>query len=113
MADEKKILIVEDEPDMVEWLTAFFEDNGYTTTVAYNGFDGFETGHHLCDRVFFGPVAGKRFNQNFHALLDNPIRRSADFFVRPDFAADPADKSTHHEGQVSVDRQLQRNVCKG
>jgi DNA-binding response OmpR family regulator len=42
MADGKKILIVEDEPDMVEWLTAFFEDNGYTTTVAYNGFDGFE-----------------------------------------------------------------------
>ena len=36
-----KILIVEDEPDMVEWLTAFFEDNGYEPTAAFNGEDGF------------------------------------------------------------------------
>ena len=42
MAEKKKILIVEDEPDMVEWLTAFFEDNGYATLIAYDGFEGFE-----------------------------------------------------------------------
>jgi DNA-binding response OmpR family regulator len=41
MADKKKILIVDDEPDMVEWLTAFFEDNGYLTISAADGFDGF------------------------------------------------------------------------
>ena len=41
MADLKKILIVDDEPDMVKWLTTFFEDNGYSTIYAYDGFDGF------------------------------------------------------------------------
>lgn len=42
MADQKKILVVDDEPDMVEWLTTFFEDNGYATISASDGFDGFE-----------------------------------------------------------------------
>ena len=42
MAGQKTILIVDDEPDMVEWLTAFFQDNGYATIFAYDGFDGFE-----------------------------------------------------------------------
>jgi len=42
MADKKRILVVDDEPDMVEWLTAFFQDNGYATISAYDGFDGFE-----------------------------------------------------------------------
>ncbi|MEW5796446.1 MAG: response regulator [Candidatus Zixiibacteriota bacterium] len=42
MAEKKKILVVDDEPDTVEWLTAFFEDNGYATSFAYDGFDGFE-----------------------------------------------------------------------
>jgi DNA-binding response OmpR family regulator len=37
----KKILIVDDEPDMVEWLTTFFEDNGFSTSYAHNGIDGF------------------------------------------------------------------------
>jgi DNA-binding response OmpR family regulator len=41
MADLKKILIVDDEPDMVEWLKVFFEDNGYNAIFAYDGFDGF------------------------------------------------------------------------
>jgi len=42
MTDNKKILIVDDEPDVVEWLKIFFEDNGYTTISAFDGFDGFE-----------------------------------------------------------------------
>lgn len=42
MADKKRILVVDDEPDMVEWLTAFFQDNGYDTVFAYDGFDGYE-----------------------------------------------------------------------
>ena len=36
------LLIVDDEPDMVEWLTAFFEDNGYSTISSPDGVDGFE-----------------------------------------------------------------------
>ena len=42
MGNSKKILVVDDEPDMVEWLTTFFEDNGYETVFAHDGFDGFE-----------------------------------------------------------------------
>ncbi len=42
MAGPKKILIVDDEPDVVEYLTAFFEDNGYQTIAAFDGFEGFE-----------------------------------------------------------------------
>ncbi|UCD17075.1 MAG: response regulator [Candidatus Zixiibacteriota bacterium] len=42
MSQSKKILIVDDEPDMVEWLAAFFQDNGYETIYAYDGFDGYE-----------------------------------------------------------------------
>jgi len=42
MANQKKILVVDDEPDMVDWLTAFLQDNGYDTIYAYDGFDGFE-----------------------------------------------------------------------
>jgi DNA-binding response OmpR family regulator len=42
MADAKKILVVDDEPDMVEWLEAFLNDNGYDTIYAYDGFEGFE-----------------------------------------------------------------------
>jgi len=39
---QKKILVVDDEPDMVEWLTTFFQDNGYETCFANDGFSGFE-----------------------------------------------------------------------
>ncbi|MBD3170468.1 MAG: response regulator [candidate division Zixibacteria bacterium] len=42
MADKKKILVVDDEPDMVTWLTAFLEDNGYETISAANGIEGFD-----------------------------------------------------------------------
>ena len=37
MAPMKKILIVDDEPDLVEGLQAFLEDNGYETCSASNG----------------------------------------------------------------------------
>ena len=42
MADKKKILIVDDEPDVLEWFTTFFEDHGYDTITARDGFEGFE-----------------------------------------------------------------------
>jgi DNA-binding response OmpR family regulator len=42
MAEAKKILIVEDEPDMVEWLTVFFQDHGYDAIAAYDGIQGLE-----------------------------------------------------------------------
>jgi two-component system, OmpR family, phosphate regulon response regulator PhoB len=36
----KKILIVDDEPDMVTFLTALLEDNGYETASACDGEEG-------------------------------------------------------------------------
>jgi len=42
MADSKKILVVDDEEDMVVWLTTLLEDNGYSTITAYNGAEGFK-----------------------------------------------------------------------
>jgi len=41
MTDSKIILVVDDESDVIEWMTVFFEDNGYTTISATNGADAF------------------------------------------------------------------------
>lgn len=42
MASSKKILVVDDEQDMVTWITTLLEDNGYSTMAAYNGAEAFE-----------------------------------------------------------------------
>lgn len=36
----KKILIVDDEPDVATYFEALFQDNGYQTIVAYDGVEG-------------------------------------------------------------------------
>ena len=41
MTGSKKILVVDDESDVIEWMTVFFEDNGYTTISASNGAEAF------------------------------------------------------------------------
>lgn len=38
----KKILIVDDEPDVVAYLCSFFEDNGFEVIPAYNGKEAFD-----------------------------------------------------------------------
>jgi DNA-binding response OmpR family regulator len=40
MSDKKTILIVDDEPDILRWLTLLFENNGYTTVTAKDGAEG-------------------------------------------------------------------------
>lgn len=40
MADKKKILVVEDEPDVQTYLTTLFQDNGYDTVTAEDGIKG-------------------------------------------------------------------------
>ncbi len=42
MADKigKKVLIIDDEPDVVTYLQTFFEDNGFDTITAENGKQG-------------------------------------------------------------------------
>ena len=42
MTSKKKILIIDDEPDMVAGLQAFLEDNGYETCSAFDGKEGME-----------------------------------------------------------------------
>jgi len=39
---KKKILIVDDEPDLVAYLGAFLEDNGFSVIAAGNGKEGWE-----------------------------------------------------------------------
>ncbi len=36
----KKILIVDDDPAVVQFLDDLFKDNGYETVIAYNGVEG-------------------------------------------------------------------------
>lgn len=38
----KKILIIDDDPAIVEFLEEFFQDNGYATVAAFNGVEGLE-----------------------------------------------------------------------
>lgn len=38
----KKILIIDDDPIMVRYLETLFNDNGYETCMAKDGFSGFE-----------------------------------------------------------------------
>lgn len=42
MQNNKTILIVEDEADLVEVLTVFFKENGYKTLAAFDGHEGFQ-----------------------------------------------------------------------
>ena len=39
---KKRILVVDDEKDIVEFLTQLLEDNGYEVTAAYDGVEGME-----------------------------------------------------------------------
>jgi CheY-like chemotaxis protein len=40
VTEKKKILVIDDEPDFVKFLTVLLEDNGYSTISAENGLEG-------------------------------------------------------------------------
>ena len=42
MSEKKKILVVEDEQDVLTYLTALFQDNGYNTVSAVDGVEALE-----------------------------------------------------------------------
>ena len=42
MSEKKLILILDDEPHVVTYLSTLLEDNGYETVVAFNGIEGME-----------------------------------------------------------------------
>ena len=43
MGDSKKILVIDDDPDIVTFLTTLLEDNGYETLSAADGEEGLNT----------------------------------------------------------------------
>ena len=53
----KKILVVDDEPDMVTFLTTLLEDNGYATITAA---DGDEAGSRIVAMSFCEPRSWTR-----------------------------------------------------
>ncbi len=42
MSEEKKVIVIDDEPDIVTFLTVLLEDNGYTAISAKDGQEGLE-----------------------------------------------------------------------
>lgn len=42
MGNIKKVLVVDDEPDVRQWLTVLLENNGYAVVSAVDGFEGYE-----------------------------------------------------------------------
>lgn len=42
MSDKKKVLVVDDEPDVQTFLSALFQDNGFDVVVAENGLDAWK-----------------------------------------------------------------------
>ena len=46
MSDEKKIIVIDDDPDIVTFLTTLLEDNGYKTISAKDGQEGLEKIQH-------------------------------------------------------------------
>lgn len=42
MSDRKKVLVIDDDPNMVTYLTVLLEDNGYDTASAGNGTEGLQ-----------------------------------------------------------------------
>jgi len=42
VSNNKKVIIIDDEPDIVTFLTVLLEDNGYATISAKNGQEGLE-----------------------------------------------------------------------
>lgn len=42
MSDKRKVIVIDDEPDIVTFLTLLLEDNGYATVSAKDGQEGIE-----------------------------------------------------------------------
>ena len=40
MSDRKKIIVIDDDPDIITYLTTLLDDNGYDTITAVNGVEG-------------------------------------------------------------------------
>jgi len=79
----KKILIIDDEPNIVTYLETLIQDNGYETIVARNGKEGFKTAKSekpdlICLDISMPEESGIRFYRN---LKDEPELKNIPVFV--------------------------------
>ena len=73
----KKILVVEDEPDVMTYLETFFEDNGFEVITATDGKTGFEKAKNekpdlISLDITMPEESGVRMYRN---LFDDPVTR--------------------------------------
>ena len=82
MSDEKKkVLVIDDEPDVVTYLSMLLEDNGYETGTAANGIEGMEKVKAnrpdlICLDITMPEQSGIRFYRNLKAdaeLAGTPV----------------------------------------
>ncbi len=70
MSDEKKqVLVIDDEPDVVTYLSMLLEDNGFETVTAANGIEGMEKAKEnhpdlICLDITMPEQSGIRFYRN-------------------------------------------------
>ena len=81
MSDKKKILVIDDEPNIVTYLGTLLRDNGYEVVTAANGKEGFEkakkeTPHLVCLDISMPEESGVRFYRDLKDdanLKDTPV----------------------------------------
>lgn len=70
MSEEKKqVLVIDDEPDVVTYLSMLLEDNGFETVTAANGIEGMEKAKEnhpdlICLDITMPEQSGIRFYRN-------------------------------------------------
>ena len=76
MSDEKKkVLVIDDEPDVVTYLTMLLEDNGFETVSAANGIEGMAKAKEIkpdliCLDITMPEQSGIRFYRNLKDEAD-------------------------------------------
>ena len=102
MADKKKILIIDDDLDIIKFLTVLLEDNGYATIAAIDGKEGLEKAqserpHLILLDITMPEMSGVRFFRE--------VRASADLKSTPVVmvtgVADEFEKFIHSRKQVA------------
>lgn len=73
----KKILIIDDDPEILDYLSELFQDNGYKTVTAANGVEGLEKVHaERPDLITLDMDMPEKGGTNFYAGLrkDESVR---------------------------------------
>jgi Fe-S oxidoreductase/CheY-like chemotaxis protein len=79
----RKVLVVDDQPDIVTYLEALLQDNGYEVATAYNGDEGIRTAKEFRPDVITLDVTmpGKSGISVFHELRNTPELESIPVFI--------------------------------